>query len=196
MDIKLTTMSLLAVSLLMFATASCTSTSKVANDPSQPVAENAGQKSVDSSSGKSANSEQQVTDASERKVAIEPEQKEERVCFNSNNVRGYTVLDDRYVYVSERRNKHYLLTMQTRCTNLDGAFGIAISDTTSRVCSRGFGKIIYQDRLSGREVESCRIREIERVDDKEHAKRIVAARTGPPPEEQGTWSDIPPEDPE
>lgn len=114
----------------------------------------------------------------------------ERVCFNSNNVRGFDALTDQYVYVRESANKHYLLTMRGQCRNLKDAFTIAISDTTSRVCSKGFAKIAYQDRFGSRDVETCYIYTVERVDDKEHAQQIVDARTAPPDSGKGgTWTE-------
>jgi hypothetical protein len=55
--------------------------------------------------------------------------------------------------------------------------GIAIKDSTNRVCSDGFGEIAYRDRMGGgRRLESCRIDTIERVESKDDAKAIVAAR--------------------
>ena len=47
---------------------------------------------------------------------------------------------------------------------------------TSRVCSDGFGEIIYRDRMGGRRMESCRIGTIERVESRDDAEAIVEAR--------------------
>ncbi len=65
--------------------------------------------------------------------------------------------------------------MRNQCHNLRESMGIAIKDATSRVCSDGFGEIVYRDRMGGRRLESCRIEAIERVEDKDEAKAIVAA---------------------
>ena len=103
----------------------------------------------------------------------------ERACINTRSVRTFDAIDDEHVYVREGSNEHYLLTMQNRCFNLRNSLGIAFKDTTSRICSDGFGEIVYRDRMgSGRGLESCRIDTIERVDSKEDAEAIVAARQG------------------
>lgn len=101
----------------------------------------------------------------------------ERVCLNVRAIRSFDAITDKYVYVNESSSKHYLLTMRNMCHNLRDAMGIAIKDTTSRVCSDGFGEIVYHDRMGGRRLETCRIEEIERVESKDDAKAIVEART-------------------
>jgi hypothetical protein len=67
--------------------------------------------------------------------------------------------------------------MRNRCINLRNAMVIALKDTTSRICSDGFGEIVYRDRMSSRRMQSCRIGKIEVVDSKDDARAIVAART-------------------
>lgn len=99
----------------------------------------------------------------------------ERVCVNVRAIRTFDALTDEYVYVRQGSNKHFLFTMRNRCHNLRNAQGIAIKDTTSRVCSDGFGEIVYRDRMGGRRLESCRIGNIEIVESKDDAKAIVAA---------------------
>jgi len=102
----------------------------------------------------------------------------ERICVNVRAIRSFDALTDNYVYVREGSSKHYLFTMRNRCHNLRNAMGIAIKDMISRVCSDGFGEILYRDQMGGRRLESCRIGSIEAVDSKDHAKEIVTEKTG------------------
>lgn len=111
----------------------------------------------------------------ESKEAEETEKSEERVCINIRTIRTFDALTDEYVYVKEGSSKHFLLTMRGRCHNLRNAQGIAIKDATSRVCSDGFGEIVYRDRMGGRRLESCRIDSIQRVESKDDARAIVEA---------------------
>lgn len=100
-----------------------------------------------------------------------------RVCVNTNAVRNFDAISDRYVYVQEGQHKHYLFTMRFRCIDLRDAISIAIRNTTATVCSNGFGEILYRDRLGDRGLESCPIDTIERVSSRAHAKELVKART-------------------
>jgi hypothetical protein len=110
--------------------------------------------------------------------APEGEDSEERICLNVRAIRSFDALTDEYVFVQEGNSKYYLFTMRNRCHNLSDAMGIAIKDSMNRVCSNGFGEIVYRDRMGGgRRLESCRIDTIERVESKDDAKAIVAART-------------------
>lgn len=107
----------------------------------------------------------------------EEEEKEERVCINSRSIRTFDAITDEYVYVREGSDEHFLMTTQNRCFNLRHAQGIALKDTTSRICSDGFGEIVYRDGMgSMARLETCRIDKIERVDSKEDAEAIVEAR--------------------
>ena len=102
------------------------------------------------------------------------EAKSEKVCVNSRTLNSFDALSDQHVFVEATGKNYYLFTMRNRCRNLDKAFGIAVSDTTSRVCSDSFGEIIYRDM--GRRFESCRIGTIEPVSSKDEAREIIAAR--------------------
>ncbi len=64
--------------------------------------------------------------------------------------------------------------MQRRCFGLRGAYGIAVKDTMSRVCSKGLGEIVY--RGWGQRLESCRIDTIEAVASKDDARGLVEDR--------------------
>ena len=101
---------------------------------------------------------------------------EEKVCINSRQVNGFDALDDEHVLVEEGVKDYFLLTMDHRCPGLRHANGIAFKDTTSRICSDGFGNIVFRDM--GRTLTSCRIGPIERVADKDEAEALIAAREG------------------
>ncbi len=103
----------------------------------------------------------------------EEEEAIERVCVNKRNINSFDAIDDEHVYIKATGNNHYLFTMQRRCFGLRSAQGIGIKDTMSRVCSDGFGEIVYRDM--GR-VQSCRIDTIESVASKEDAKGLVEDR--------------------
>ena len=97
-----------------------------------------------------------------------------KICINSRLVRSFDGLSDQHVFVTESAKKNYLLTMRRRCMGLRDANTIAFKDTTSRICSNGFGNIVYRDH--GSRLESCRIGTIESVADKKDAKALVADR--------------------
>lgn len=102
---------------------------------------------------------------------------EERACVNIRAVRTFDAIDDQHIYIREGSDGHFLLTMQHRCFNLRNSLGIGFRDTTGRSCSKGFGEIVYRDRMGGgRGIQSCRIDTIERVESKDDAVAIVDAR--------------------
>lgn len=98
---------------------------------------------------------------------------EERACFNRRQVNSFDGLSDKHVYIKEGVNDYYLLTMRSRCTGLRNARGIGIKDTMNRICSNSFAEIIFNDM--GR-VQRCRIGTVERVQNKDEAKALVAER--------------------
>lgn len=98
-----------------------------------------------------------------------------RVCVNSRAVRNFDAITDQHVYVQEGSSRHFLFTMRNRCFGLRNSMGIALKDTTSRICSDGFGEIVYRDRMSSQRLQSCRIGKIEVVDSKEDARAKVEA---------------------
>lgn len=90
------------------------------------------------------------------------------------SINSFDAIDDKHLYIKATGNKHYLFTLYGGCTGLRSAHGIAVRDTFSRVCSNSFGEIIYRDM--GRGLESCRIRTIEAVSDKDDARGLVEDR--------------------
>ncbi len=111
--------------------------------------------------------------AEEAEDDAEEEEAVERVCVNKRMINSFDAIDDTHVYIKAAGNKHFLFTMQRRCFGMRNAMGIGIKDTMSRVCSDGFGEIVYRDM--GR-IESCRIATIEAVASKEDAKGLVKDR--------------------
>ena len=98
----------------------------------------------------------------------------ERVCVYTRDIDSFDALDDRHVYVDARRDQRYLFTLDGGCFGLRSANVIAISDTTSRVCSNSFGRLTYREMGTG--LRYCRIRDIEVVADKDAARALVKAR--------------------
>ena len=97
----------------------------------------------------------------------------EPACFNARTVRNFNALSDRHVYVEGRRDEHYLLTMFNVCFGLRSAFGIALSNDFSRVCSNTGETIYYRD--FGR-MEACRVRDVEAVASRDAAREIMELR--------------------
>ena len=102
------------------------------------------------------------------------EETDEKVCINTGLVRNFDALSDEHVYVEERGRQGYLLTTRNKCSGLRFANVIAFKDTTSRMCSKGFGEIVHGESGIGR--LTCRVDTIERVENKDDARAIVAER--------------------
>lgn len=98
----------------------------------------------------------------------------EETCFNVREVRNFSGLDDRYVYLETLRDEHFVLTMFPGCFGLEDAIQIAISNQLSRVCSVDTAKITY--RGLGGDLESCPIRRVEAVEDRAAAEALVESR--------------------
>jgi hypothetical protein len=112
-------------------------------------------------------SQEEAEEAEEEEVA-------ERVCVNRRSINSFDAIDDQHIYIKASGNNHYLFTMQRKCFGLRSAYGIAVKDTMSRVCSKGFGEIVY--RGTGQRLESCRIDTIEAVAGKDDARGLVEDR--------------------
>ena len=112
--------------------------------------------------------------AEEAKDEAEEEEAIERVCVNRRSINSFDPIDDQHIYIKATGNNHYLFTMQRRCFGLRDAYGIAVKDTMSRVCSKGFGEIVY--RGTGQRLESCRIDTIEAVAGKDDGRGLVEDR--------------------
>ncbi len=115
----------------------------------------------------------------------EPEEEEavEKVCVNKRNINSFDTIDDQHLYIKATGNRHYLFTMWNRCMGLRNAYGIGIKDTMSRVCSGGFGEVVYRD--FGR-LQSCKIGSIETVASRDDAKGLVEDRKRAKEEEKAS----------
>ena len=102
------------------------------------------------------------------------EDAEEKVCIHSNQIRNFDGLDDQHVFVEERSKNYYLLTMRHRCNGLRHAQAIGFKDATIRICSGGFGEVVFRERGIG--PNTCRIEMIERVENKDEARAFIAER--------------------
>lgn len=102
------------------------------------------------------------------------EQSNEKVCIHTNLIRNFDGLDDEHVFVEERSKRFFLLTTRHRCNGLRNAQAIGFKDTTSRICSGGFGEIVFRERGIG--PNTCRIETIERVENKDEARAIIDER--------------------
>ncbi len=113
--------------------------------------------------------------ASSGDVADESLGAPEKVCVNVRNIDSFDAIDDQHIYIRARgQQKHLLFTMHGRCFGLRSAHTIAVRDTLSSVCSNSFGEVVY--RQLGRGLESCRIRTIEAVSNKDDARGLVEDR--------------------
>jgi len=102
------------------------------------------------------------------------EEFEQKICVDARRVLSFDGLTDQHVFIEERARIYYLMTMRGYCPGLHDAEAIIIRDTMSRVCSGEFGEVYYRDFALGR--RSCRIDTIERVQNKDEARAIIAER--------------------
>jgi hypothetical protein len=100
-------------------------------------------------------------------------------CLRVRDVRGYTALHDRYVFIRAARDRHYLLEIDQGCRGLTFGSGIVISNAFDRVCSHDGATISFRDFDRTRR---CRILEVEAVAGLEAAEALVIQRTAADPE--------------
>jgi hypothetical protein len=112
--------------------------------------------------------EEEAEDATESAEAVE------KVCVNKRNISSFDAIDDQHIYIKASGQRHFLFTMRNRCFGLRNANTIGIKETMSRVCSNGFGEVIYRDM--GRSLQSCYIGTIEAVANKDDARGLIADR--------------------
>ena len=83
---------------------------------------------------------------SQEEAADAPEERSvDRTCFRVRDTRGFSAIDDRFVYVKSVRDRHYLLTMDNRCYGLEFSIKIAIANEFDRVCSNDRAILTYRD---------------------------------------------------
>ena len=96
-------------------------------------------------------------------------------CFSIRGVHNFSSLHDQYLYVEGRGNSHYILTMDRRCLGLRNAQEIAIENHRDRVCSNSQATVSYRG-VGGRR-DTCGIRTIEKLEDKNAARTLMEIRT-------------------
>jgi hypothetical protein len=90
-----------------------------------------------------------------------------RSCIRTNDIRGFSALDDQLVSVNGRRGEHFLVTTLYRCYSLDSSFAIGFSGSFSEVCGGSAG-----NQLVTRE-ESCPVKHIYKFPSKDDAMVMV-----------------------
>lgn len=80
----------------------------------------------------------------------------------------FTQLDDRHIVLQGADRKFYLLTLYTRCFDLDTATGLRIDGHADQLCGPGDAIMTHRDR--------CAIEYLEEVSGTSEAKSIVTAR--------------------
>jgi|TARA_B110000116_G_C16772015_1_gene553832 hypothetical protein len=96
-------------------------------------------------------------------------------CFSIRGIHNFSSLHDQYLYVEGRGNSHYILTMDRRCLGLRNAREIAIENHRDRVCSNSQARVSY--RGVGGRMDTCGIRIIEKLEDKNAARTLMEIRT-------------------
>ena len=96
-------------------------------------------------------------------------------CFSVRRVRKFSGLHNQSLYLEGSGNSHFLLTMFRSCLGLRNAQAIAIESHQDRVCSNSQADVTFRG-VGGRR-ESCGIRTVEEVEDRDAARTLVEMRT-------------------
>jgi hypothetical protein len=104
--------------------------------------------------------------------------KAEKACFRVRDTRSFDAVDDRFVYLRCVRDKHYLLTMDNACLGLQNSIAVAVANGYDRVCSNDHAFITYREFDQTRR---CGILNVERVEDRAAALKLVELRKKPAP---------------
>jgi hypothetical protein len=96
-----------------------------------------------------------------------------RACFYRRDALNFDAISDQFIYVEGRRDQHFLMTTDGTCAALAGTNAIAISSRMMRICSNNYTRISYR---SADQVETCRIRKVERVDSEAAAETLAESR--------------------
>ncbi len=85
-----------------------------------------------------------------------------RDCFNSDNVSGYSYIDDRHVAVTVGASRRYVLTTMFNANDLDWTNAIAIRSSTGWICT---GNGLGVEIIGGEPRRNYPITSIERAPD-------------------------------
>ncbi len=115
--------------------------------------------------------------ASTENAAVESaDENSETVCLRNSSISGFTAIDERHILVTApTRSKTYMITTMGRCMNLDHTHQLVI-DSGPMSCVTKFDRIKFRD--SAAFPETCPIKSIDKVADKEAALALIAERAG------------------
>ncbi|MEE9380411.1 MAG: DUF6491 family protein [Hyphomonadaceae bacterium] len=108
-------------------------------------------------------------------------------CLRASQIRGFSAIDSRHVVVTESPGEeHFLITTTGGCIDLKHTNDLAIKSQSS-FCVRKHDRILTPEFGNDR-VDTCFIRTIERVENKEAAEALLLARENPDePEEPAEY---------
>ena len=86
----------------------------------------------------------------------------DRDCFNSDNVSGFTYIDENHIGLAVGANRKYVLTTMFNARDLDWSQAIAIRSTTNWICT---GNGLGVDIIGGEPRRTYPINEIARAPD-------------------------------
>ena len=115
-----------------------------------------------------------VPGCSSQDTMTDDESSEAKVCVNVRSISSFGTLSDKDVFVTAGTKDHYVFSVMGICPGLNSANAIAVADGMGRICGDGFGRIVFRDMGLGR--QSCRVRTIVKVADRDEAKMLVNAR--------------------
>lgn len=89
-----------------------------------------------------------------------------RECFRSEQVNGYSLVDNNHVQLRVGANRHYILTTNWNARDLDWSHAIAIRSTTGQICT---GSGLGVELIGGEPSRTFPVVSIERAPDDEPA---------------------------
>jgi hypothetical protein len=110
-------------------------------------------------------------------LAAEEGSKARRVCVNRREINSISALDDQHAFVKLSASRHYLFTVDNRCSGLRLARTIAFVEATARVCGDGLTLLSFDYPAVG--PMRCRIEGIDSVPDKNAAWELIKSRAAP-----------------
>lgn len=119
-------------------------------------------------------------EAAEKEAAPAKEKKKRSSCAFRRSINGFTVVDDKHLILESGVRHYFLATLSPGCHYLDFETAIAIKSTPAAgICVERGDRVILDDHYT------CWIRDIEAVESKEEARKLVAGRTKPKDEAAG-----------
>ena len=97
----------------------------------------------------------------------------DKVCVSVRTIDSFASISDREIFVTARTKDSYVFTVMGVCQGLRSANAIAVADSMGRICSDGFGRVVFRDM--GRK-QSCRVKSIDAVAGLDEAKALAESR--------------------